>query len=47
MKMDCSITGQEEEQKIVKSSDDGITLRCKGCGKEHSHEIGELWQYFM
>lgn len=42
MKLVCPKTKKEEEQKIIESSEDGITLRCLGCGKIHCHEIGEL-----
>lgn len=38
--MKCSITGLDEPQYVVKETEDGITLRCEGCGKHHSHEIG-------
>lgn len=42
VKMLCQKTGKDEEQEIVKESEDGVTLRCLGCGKVHSHEIGEF-----
>jgi len=45
--MFCSQTGKDEWQSIVSESEDGITLRCNGCGKEHSHEIGEFADRFQ
>ena len=45
MKMCCPKTGKLEEQEIIKESEDGITLRCNGCGKNHSHEIGEIVEF--
>ncbi len=38
----CKRTGKIETQYIVRESEDGITLRCGGCDKHHSHEIGEF-----
>lgn len=38
--MDCKETGKSEVQYVVRESEDGITLRCGGCGDIHSHEIG-------
>lgn len=38
--MKCNVTGKMEKQTIVKESDDGVTLKCEGCGKTHGHEIG-------
>ena len=41
-KMYCKKTGQDEWQLVVKESEDGIYLKCEGCGVEHGHEIGEF-----
>jgi len=38
--MHCKNTGKDEPQYVVKESEDGITLKCGGCDKTHSHEIG-------
>lgn len=38
--MHCKNTGKDEPQYTMRVSEDGITLRCGGCGKTHSHEIG-------
>ena len=38
--MHCKNTGKDEPQYVVRESEDGITLRCGGCDKTHSHEIG-------
>lgn len=38
--MFCPETGKLEKQTVVKQREDGVTLKCAGCGKEHSHEIG-------
>jgi hypothetical protein len=45
-KMKCPVTGKLEEQETLHESEDGITLRCCGCGKVHPHEIGELANWF-
>lgn len=42
LKLLCPHTRKEEGQEIVRESEDGISLKCKGCGKIHHHEIGEL-----
>lgn len=39
-KMFCLITNQEEPQFVVKMDDDGVTLRCAGCGGIRGYEIG-------
>lgn len=41
-RMFCPKTGNEEMQYVVRESEDGITLRCGGCNKNHSHEIGRF-----
>lgn len=38
----CKKTGEDEAQYLVSESEDGITLRCGGCGKTHSYEIGRF-----
>ena len=40
--MMCKKTGHAEPQYLVKEDDDGVYLRCGGCGKVHGHEIGEF-----
>jgi len=42
-KLGCPVTKKEEAQVILKESEDGVMLKCKGCGKVHSHEIGEIY----
>jgi len=44
-RMLCPKTKKEEVQTVVSESEDGISLRCEGCRKIHSHEIGELKFY--
>ena len=46
MRLKCPKTRKLENQETVKESEDGITLKCGGCGKIHSHEIGELAEFF-
>lgn len=38
----CLTTKRLEEQEVLKEIEDGITLKCRGCGKVHGHEIGEF-----
>ena len=45
-KMRCPKTKQLEDQETIRESEDGITLRCQVCGEEHSHEIGEVADWF-
>lgn len=40
--MNCPVTNKREIQIIIRETEDGIFLKCEGCGKEHSHEIGEI-----
>lgn len=42
----CTKTEQDESQYVVSKSEDGITLRCAGCGKVHSYEIGFFAELF-
>jgi hypothetical protein len=42
----CASTGKDEPQFLVKSDEDGVTLRCGGCGTIHSHEIGYFADLF-
>lgn len=39
-KMKCPETGKEENQIKVRGSEDGVYLRCEGCGKVRGYEIG-------
>jgi uncharacterized Zn finger protein len=44
--MGCKTTGKDEPQYLVKEDDDGVYLRCGGCGKVHGHEIGYFADLF-
>lgn len=46
IKMLCRATGKEENQIILKSRDEGLDLKCSGCGQLHSYEIGFFAEYF-
>jgi uncharacterized Zn finger protein len=46
LEMYCEETGKMEPQFKVRGSEDGIYLRCGGCGKVHGHEIGEFSYLF-
>ncbi len=46
IRLHCPRTDSDEIQLVIKESEDGITLQCNGCGKIHSHEIGELADLF-
>jgi translation initiation factor 2 beta subunit (eIF-2beta)/eIF-5 len=38
--MFCKATGRDEPQIVVRESEDGIYLKCKGCGAIRGYEIG-------
>lgn len=38
--MKCKVTGKDEKQFTVKQSEDGIHLKCEGCGQTRGYEIG-------
>ena len=38
--MFCKATGRDEPQIVVRESEDGIYLKCKGCGVIRGYEIG-------
>lgn len=44
--MNCAKTGKEENQIKVRSSEDGIYLKCEGCGKVRGYEIGFFAELF-
>lgn len=46
-KMYCNKTEKDEWQLVVKESEDGVILKCEGCGGEHDHEIGEFADKFQ
>ena len=39
-RMKCPETKKEEDQTTVRESENGIYLRCGGCGKVRGYEIG-------
>jgi len=41
--MYCPTTKREEFQEILREDDDGMYLKCVGCGKTYGKEIGELY----
>jgi len=45
--MHCKDTGKDEPQYVVKMDVDGVTLRCGGCCKQHSHEIGYFAELYV
>lgn len=38
----CKETGKEEDQLVVRESEDGIYLECVGCGLIRGYEIGRF-----
>lgn len=45
--MFCKKTGKDEWQRTVRESEDGVYLKCDGCGKIRGYEIGFFADIFQ